>query len=175
MDSFSSATTANTCYCHVHCFCSLCDGIKPCYFVAIIIILCNTSCRSFTFFCDFIPILFRVRFLTKQEPVRISSFALIDGMNDGKSKFLFSLISAFEFLNEITIKVILINRLALPCNHVAIIQIVLVGTPFQILCSVVGLDFIYMIDNQSLLVTRNEVQGNKPMHFVVFVISMPVA
>ena len=116
-----------------------------------------------------------MRFLTKKESVRISSFALIDGMNDGKSKFLFCLEAAFKLLNEISIKVILIDRLALPCYNVAVVQIILIGTPFKIFCSVVGLDFIYMIDNQSFLVTRNEVQGNKPMHFDVFVISMPVA
>ena len=175
MDSFSFATITNTCYCHVHCFCSLCDGIKPCYFISVIIILRNTSCPAFIFFCDFIPILFRVRFQAKQESVRISSFALIDGMNDGKSKFLFSLMAAFKLLNEISIKVILIDRLSLPCYHVAVVQVILIGTPFKVLGSIVGLDFIYMIDNQSLLVTGNEVQGNKPMHFVVFEISMPEA
>ena len=175
MDCLSFATITNTRYSHVHCFCSLCDGIKPCYFIAVIVILRNAPCRSFIFFCDFIPILFRVRFLTKKESVCISSFALIDGMNDGKSKFLFCLVAAFKLLNEISIKVILIDRLPLPCYHVAVVQVVLIGTPFQVLSSIVSLDFIYMIDNQSFLVTRNEVQGNKPMHFVVFVISMPVA
>ena len=175
MDSFSSATVTNTCYCHVHRFCSLCDSAKPCYFISVIIILRNTSCRSFIFFCNFIPILFRVRFLTKKESVRISSFALIDGMHDGESKFLFCLMTAFEFLDKISIKVILIHWLSLPCHHVAIIQIILVGTPFKILGSVVCLDFIYMIDNQSFLVTRNKVQGYKPMHLIVLVISSPVA
>ena len=175
MDRLSFAAITNTCYCHVHCFCSLCDGAKPCYFVAIIIILRNTSYRAFIFFCDFIPVLFRVRFLTKKESVRISSFAIIDSMNDGKSKFLFCLKAAFKLLNEISIKVILIDRLSLPCHHVAVVQVILIGTPFKVLGSIVSLDFIYMIDNQPFLVTRNEVQGNKPMHFVVFVISMPVA
>ena len=175
MDRFPLATVTNTCYCHVHCFCSLCDGIKHCYFVAIIIILRNTFSRAFIFFCDFIPILFRVRFLAKKESVRISSFALIDGMNDGKSKFLFCLEAAFKLLNEISIKVILIDRLALPCYHVTVVQVILIGTPFKVLGSIVGLDFIYMIDNQSFLVTWDKVQGYKPMHLIVFVISSPVA
>ena len=114
MDSFSSATVTNTCYCHVHCFCSLCDGIKPCYFIIVVVILDNTFVWTFMPFCDFIPIFFRVRFETKQGPVCISSFALVDGMNDGKSKLQLCLMAAIELLNEISIKIILIYRLALP-------------------------------------------------------------
>ena len=175
MNTLSLATVTNTCYCHVHCFCRFCDGVKSCYFIAIIIILRNTSYRAFIFFCGFIPILFRVRFLTKKESVRISSFAPIDGVNDGKSKFLFCLVAAFEFLDEISIKVILIYWLALPCYHIAVVQVILISTPFKVLGSIISLYLVFVIDNQSLLVTRNEVQGNKPLHFVVFVISMPVA
>ena len=91
-------------------------------------------------------------------------------MHDGKSKFLFCLISAFEFLDKIPIKVILIYRLALPCYHVAVVQVILIGTPFKVLSSIVGLDFIYMIDNQSFLVTRNKVQGYKSMHIIVCIV-----
>lgn len=100
----------------------------------------------------------------------IPSFAHIDGMNDGKSKFLFSLLSAFEFLNEISVKVILVYRLSLPCYHVAVVQVILIGTPFKILRSIVSLYLVFVIDNQSILVTGNEVQGYKPMNLIVCIV-----
>ena len=174
MDSFSFATITNTCYCHVHCFCSLCDGIKPCCFIAIIIVLRNTSCPTFIFFCDFIPILFRVRFLTKKESMGISSFALIDGMHNRKSKFLFCLASAFKLLDKIPIKVILIDRLSLPRYHVTIIQVVLVSTPFKVLCPVVCFNLVFVINHQSFFITWDKVQGYESVYLIMGIVTMPV-
>ena len=95
-------------------------------------------------------------------------------MHDGKSEFLLCLASTFKLLNKISIKVILIYWLALPCYHVAVIQVIFVGTPFKIIGPIVCLDFIFVINHQPWLIPRNEVQGYKPMHLVVCIVTVAV-
>ena len=57
-----------------------------------------------------------------------------------------------ETFYVITIHIILINGPALPITNIAIIQIVLISTPFQILSTIVGFIFIFMIYYQPRLI-----------------------
>ena len=88
---------------------------------------------------------------------------------------LFSIGTAFMLLNEITVEVVLIDRLSLPCNNIAIIQIILTGTPFQILGTIVGLDLVLMIYDQPLFVAWNEVESHKSMNFIMGIVPVPIA
>ena len=135
-------------------------------------------CHSLKKFQYFFPLLFRPKFKTPAIAAPHSYFTFVHHMNHCTlvcSNHFFGIGTAFMLLDEIAVEVISIDRLSLPCYHVAVVQVILIGTPFKILGSVVGLDFIYMIDNQSFLVTRNKVQGYKPVYLIVLVISSPVA
>ena len=52
---------------------------------------------------------------------------------------------------------------------------ILIGTPFQVLGSVVGLDFIFMIHNQPFFVAWNEVESHEAVDFIMGVVTVAVA
>ena len=65
-----------------------------------------------------------------------------------------------ETFYVITIHIILINGPALPITNIAIIQIVLISTPFQIGRPVIRLVFVNMIYNQPFFVPINKMGRN---------------
>ena len=92
-----------------------------------------------------------------------------------RSHHLLDISTALVLGDEVSIHVVLIDWLALPRYHVAIIQVILIGTPLQVLCSVVGLNLILMIDDQSFFVTWNKMESHEAVNFIMCVVAVPVA
>lgn len=78
-------------------------------------------------------------------------------------------------MNEIAVEVVLIYWLSLPCNHVAVIKIILICTPFQILGPIVGLDFVFVINNKPILIAWHKVESHETMNFIMGIVSVPIA
>ena len=107
-----------------------------------------------------------------------TNLAFIHHMNHStliRSHNLFNISTAFMFGYKVSIKIVLIDRFTLPCYHVAIVQVVLIGTPFKVLCSVIRLHFVYMINDKPRLITIHKMKSHKTVNLIMFVIPMSVA
>ena len=93
-----------------------------------------------------------------------------------KASFRSSLPSAIVCGYEISVFIILSNLFLLAFCYTfyscSIKIIIFFSTPFKIFCSVVCLDFIFMVYDKSAFITIAEMQSNQSMHSIFITLSI---